>query len=118
MNRTSERGNVTTKKIMLFALLVLSLPVNGTAQTSGAPPYHLDVGRPDGTLGLGDLRSDAPPMSLAQAAGAPAPAEAPAAEPEGQSQSLSELNQKITNPLSDIWALQNQFNNYKLANGH
>jgi hypothetical protein len=36
---------------------------------------------------------------------------------DAQGQSVSELNQKITNPVSDIWSLQSQFNNYQLANG-
>ena len=36
---------------------------------------------------------------------------------DAQGQAASELNQKITNPVSDIWSLQSQFNNYQLAKG-
>jgi hypothetical protein len=32
--------------------------------------------------------------------------------------SASELNRKLTNPVSDIWSLANQFNKFKLENGH
>ena len=78
----------------------------------GAPPYHLGVGTLDGALGLADFRGDPRARVVAQATGQPATAGA-AAEP-----SATELNQKLTNPVSDIWALSNQFNNFKLANGH
>ena len=79
----------------------------------GAPPYHLGVGTLDGALGLADFRAGDPRARVvAQATGQPATAGA-AAEP-----SATELNQKLTNPVSDIWALSNQFNNFKLANGH
>jgi len=40
-------------------------------------------------------------------------AESPAGEP-----SASELNRKLTNPVSDIWSIANQFNNFELNNGH
>src|SRR5262245_40559254 len=56
--------------------------------------------------------------SLVQATGAPAPTDPSRAEPDGAEESASELNRKLTNPVSTIWALSNQFNNYKLANGH
>src|SRR5215471_14165750 len=39
--------------------------------------------------------------------------ESPAGEP-----SASELNRKLTNPVSDIWSIQSQFNNFELNNGH
>jgi hypothetical protein len=32
--------------------------------------------------------------------------------------SASELNRKLTNPVSDIWSIANQFNNFELNNGH
>jgi hypothetical protein len=31
--------------------------------------------------------------------------------------SASELNRKLTNPVSDIWSISNQFNNFELNNG-
>src|SRR5262245_38931668 len=47
-----------------------------------------------------------------------ATAGAPAAEPDGPEESASELNRKLTNPVSTIWSITNQFNNFKLENGH
>ena len=32
--------------------------------------------------------------------------------------SASELNRKLTNPVSSIWSIANQFNNFELNNGH
>jgi len=39
-------------------------------------------------------------------------------ESSGGELSASELNRKLTNPVSDIWSIANQFNNYELNNGH
>jgi hypothetical protein len=39
--------------------------------------------------------------------------ESPAGEP-----SASELNRQLTNPVSSIWSIANQFNNFELNNGH
>ena len=39
--------------------------------------------------------------------------ESSAAEP-----SASELNRQLTNPVSSIWSISNQFNNFELNNGH
>src|SRR5215475_13336768 len=33
-------------------------------------------------------------------------------------ESASELNRKLTNPVSSIWSIQSQFNNFELNNGH
>ena len=38
--------------------------------------------------------------------------ESPAGEP-----SASELNRQLTNPVSSIWSISNQFNNFELNNG-
>jgi hypothetical protein len=43
---------------------------------------------------------------------------AAAAEPEENEQSLSEVNKQLTNPVSRIWSLTFQFNNFILENGH
>ncbi len=54
---------------------------------------------------------------LAQAAGASAtPAAAEPETPEAKAQSLTEINKQLTNPVSSIWALSFQFNNYYLTN--
>ena len=40
------------------------------------------------------------------------------AEASDGEESASELNRKLTNPVSDIWSIANQFNNFELNNGH
>jgi hypothetical protein len=40
-----------------------------------------------------------------------------ATESSGGEESASELNRKLTNPVSDIWSISNQFNNFELNNG-
>jgi hypothetical protein len=37
---------------------------------------------------------------------------------QGDAESASELNRKLTNPVSSIWSIQSQFNNFELNNGH
>jgi len=39
-------------------------------------------------------------------------------ESSGGEESASELNRKLTNPVSSIWSIQSQFNNFELNNGH
>jgi hypothetical protein len=39
------------------------------------------------------------------------------AESSGGEESASELNRKLTNPVSSIWSIQSQFNNFELNNG-
>lgn len=36
----------------------------------------------------------------------------------GSEESASDLNRKLTNPVSSIWSISNQFNNFELNNGH
>jgi hypothetical protein len=106
-------------------LLVIVGPARAAAGSLNVPtpdaldqaalPYRLGVGKLDG--GSAGFQADDPATRLvAQAAGAPASAGATAAEHGGES--ASELNLKLTNPVSDLWSLSNQFNNFKLANGH
>src|SRR4029450_10165675 len=85
----------------------------------GALPYHLDVGGLDGTLSQGDLGANTPtPRLVAQTPAAPPTPGATTAEPDGPEESASELNRKLTNPVSSLWSITNQFNNFKLSNGH
>ena len=80
--------------------------------------YHLGASRFDGGLSLGDGRlGDPVTESVAQAGGVSGAARARPAEPEAADESASELNRKLTNPVSTIWSISNQFNNYKLENG-
>src|SRR5262249_45274262 len=81
----------------------------------GALPYHLALGGLEGPPGRGELGADALPSRLVtQTSGTPAPAGATTAEPDGPEESASELNRKLTNPVSSLWSITNQFNNFKL----
>jgi hypothetical protein len=90
-----------------------------TQETGTMPAYHLGAGRLDGDLGRADARvDDVAGVPFAQAGGVSGAAGARPVEPEPAEESASELNRKLTNPVSTIWSLSNQFNNFKLANGH
>jgi hypothetical protein len=115
--RSTTRETLGTVAVRLAAAVVLALmsvaPAWAAADSVpgpttprlplGALPYHLDVGGLDGSLGRGDLSADAPPPRLvAQTSGAPATAGATAVESDGQEESASELNRKLTNPVSSL----------------
>ena len=88
---------------------------------SGATPaYHLGVGRLDGVAGPDVTRFDRSVTGpVAQASGAPAAAATPpGAKPEAEGASASELNKQLSNPVTSLWSLTFQFNNYRLANDH
>jgi len=81
----------------------------GSAQAREAP---IQTSASEILLAAGEAKPAADPDSnLATSDGTAA------AEPEPHELSANELNQKITNPVGGIWALQSQFNNYRLANG-
>jgi hypothetical protein len=88
------------------------------AQDAGAmPAYHLGADRLDGNLGRADVRvEDLPGMPFAQAGGvAGAAGESPRGGDSGQASShpergsLSEIGAKLSNPVSDVWALFTEF---------
>ena len=85
-----------------------------------APAYRLVDAKLDTDLGrAGHRLGDTAATGLfAQATGTSGSAESAAAPPDGADESASELNRKLTNPVSTLWSLSNQFNNFKLANGH
>ena len=79
----------------------------------GAPlPYRLGD--------LGDFRFDeSASWRVAQAAGAPGrEGTALSASPEGEGPSASELSRQLSNPVTSLWSLEFQFNNYQLTNEH
>ena len=73
----------------------------------------------DGAYRLVDTRLSYPAFgAVAQAAGAPGTAAAgAAATPEAQRASAGELNKQLSNPVTSIWSLSFQFNNFRLENG-
>jgi hypothetical protein len=82
---------------------------------SPTPPASME-GSP--SLAIPPVRLTYPPtLQVAQAAGASGPpAPAPAAEGEAEGQSLTQVNQQLSNPVSSLWSLTMQFNNYQLVN--
>jgi hypothetical protein len=70
------------------------------------------------SLAIPPVRLTYPPtLQVAQAAGASGPpAPAPSAEGEAEGQSLTQVNQQLSNPVSSLWSLTMQFNNYQLVN--
>ena len=76
--------------------------------TNGAGAYHLIDAR------LGDPVS----WRMAQAAPAPGTSESlEGKEDEPHQISASELSRQLTNPVTSLWSLEFQFNNYRLDNG-
>ena len=84
------------------------------------PPYQLGVGQLDGPVDVDEFRVDEPASRrVAQATGAPErEGTASPASPSAEGQSASELNRQLSNPVTSLWSLQFQFNNYRLANDH
>ena len=72
-----------------------------------------------GAYRLMDARLDYPASwRLAQAVPAPGtPASATGKEPQAQEASASELNKQLSNPVTSLWSLAFQFNNFRLENG-
>jgi hypothetical protein len=122
-------GTASMQLVVAAVLMALPLALAGAANAVAvspalvegkpdAPPYHFGVGKLDVT-GVGDSGADDSTVRMvAQAAAAPSAAGTPSAEADEAEDSASELNRKLTNPVSTIWSFSNQFNNFKLANGH
>jgi hypothetical protein len=85
-------------------------------------PFRVSDPAVDGSAGtyrLIDATLDYPAAwRLAQAAPAPGTAGgAPGREPEVHEASASELNKQLSNPVTSLWSLSFQFNNFRLENG-
>jgi hypothetical protein len=81
---------------------------------SATKPPEVDIhreaiGEPFAPMAL-SLRS---PWPSSDTLGLGAVAQSPTGEP-----SASELNRQLTNPVSSIWSISNQLNNFELNNGH
>jgi hypothetical protein len=97
--------------VAAFTLAFLSLvPAIRAAETpevdrnsnAAGEPFSLDAGV--------SLRS---PFQSSENFSLGAVAQSPSGEP-----SASELNRQLTNPVSSLWSISNQFNNFELNNGH
>jgi hypothetical protein len=92
--------------------------LTGAAQDAGAmPAYHLGAGRLDGNVGRAAVRvDDLPGVRFAQAGG---PSGAAGGSPRGgdggqayshpEDDSVAEIGHKLSNPVSDVWALFTEF---------
>ena len=87
-------------------------------EAPGAEPVSEPaVSREDGAYRLVDARLDYPAAwRVAQAAGASGTAGAPSAAEAG-APSANELNKQLSNPVTSLWSLSFQFNNFRLENG-
>jgi len=102
---------------LVLAIATPSWPEDGSgdvlaARDAGAmPAYHLGAGRLDGNLGRADVRvDDVAGVSFAQAGGASGPAGGSAVGGDSsRDDSLAEIGAKLTNPVSDVWALFTEF---------
>jgi len=81
------------------------------AQDGGTmPAYHLGAGTFDGTLGRADVRiDDVSGVPIAQAGGASGAAGGSTTGGDSSQASLAEIGHKLTNPVSDVWALFTEF---------
>ncbi len=107
----------TVPALVLWALVVFFAGPAAAADESATEPAKQSQ-TPIGTFHLIDPHLDYPAAwRVAQAAGAPSTtAAAPAAQSEGGGASASELNKQLSNPVTSLWSLTFQFNNYRLAN--
>ena len=100
----------------VFALTVLLagvlsiLQVVRATEASGIGADKDAIGEPIASNARLSLRLPLPTNSTLSLG---AVTESSAAQP-----SASELNRELTNPVSSIWSISNQFNNFELNNGH
>jgi hypothetical protein len=119
-----------TWRLVAAALLVLGSALPSRAQDDAQVPLARAEVAPDGAsvaaIGqeadgyqLIDARLDYPASwRVAQATGAPgAQATGAGRAPEANEPSASELNKQLSNPVTSLWSLAFQFNNFRLENG-
>src|SRR5262245_2358606 len=99
-----------------LAVAVPSWTENGLPASAGLVP---PLSEEPGPYHLIDARLDYTPAGhVAQARGSPsAPAGASGAKPDAPEASASELNKQLSNPVTSLWSLSFQFNNFRLENG-
>jgi hypothetical protein len=106
------KQNQIALRITLVALGILSVvPMIYTTEAVEANPSKDAVGEPfapDVALSLRLPLQDGKNLSYGAVTDS---------STEGGEESASELNRKLTNPVSDLWSISNQFNNFELNNG-
>ena len=97
--------------VAAFTLAFLSLvPAIRAAETPEVDKNSNAAGEPFSPDAGVSLRS---PFQSSENFSLGAVAQSPSGEP-----SASELNRQLTNPVSSLWSISNQFNNFELNNGH
>ena len=95
----------------ILALEILSVgPVVRATEYPGVDANKGAIGEPLGSDPRLSLRL---PLQASENLTYGAVTQSPTTEP-----SASELNRQLTNPVSSIWSIANQFNNFELNNGH
>jgi len=116
MTVSRDKRRMTVVLVRLVVACLILPGVTGTAIGDPTLARHDEMA----TIALDATarHSDSPEEQIAQAT---AEHERPNGQSEGseeKEQSLSEINRKLTNPISSIWSLTFQFNNFILENGH
>ena len=97
----------------LTVLMAGILSVVSVVRATESPEVDPTQGAIDGPFGSDARVSLSLPLQANTNLSLGAETESPTGEP-----SASELNRQLTNPVSSIWFIANQFNNFELNNGH
>jgi hypothetical protein len=97
----------------IFALgFLLVIPIVPAAQSTEANASNNPIGQPfasDVALSLRSPLQDGRNLIYGEVS---------SSSTEDTDKSSSELNRELTNPVSSLWSIANQFNNFELNNGH
>jgi hypothetical protein len=107
------KTNPIASRVIVVAFVVLSVTTKIHATEAAEVDVSKDINSDSfATDVVLSLRS---PLQSGENLSFGAAAQVPQDPAEGAS--ASELNRKLTNPVSDIWSISNQFNNFELNNG-
>jgi hypothetical protein len=106
MNRPQIVSGITILTLGLFAVV----PVVSAAESAEANVNNSAIDRP--------FTSDVDPSVRSPFQSSENLTLGAVTESSDGEDSASELNRKLTNPVSSIWSIANQFNNFELNNGH
>lgn len=120
-------GNLLSNKIWTTTVAIVTVIACATSAIAQSVPNK--VGSTDSTNGdppLSSVQLEPAPMpdpdssAAAMSASPTAPVDNPVGTPKGGSSapSANELAKEISNPVTGLWQLQLQFNNYELENGN